>query len=126
MMQEEGRLSRLEASLDYIREKLDKLDALLTAVTRIQTDQGHHKDSLGRAFARIEDLERRQDRLEEENLRAHHVMREGVDALRGRLKAQTALVMGVAAGAAAVWAVFTFLMNTDVVAVLQALSGGGR
>ncbi|WP_413206361.1 hypothetical protein [Rhodospirillum sp. A1_3_36] len=124
-MQEEGRLSRLEASLDYIREKLDKLDALLTAVTRIQTDQNHHKDSLGRAFARIEDIERRQDRQEEENLQAHRVMLEAVEGLRGRMKTQTALLIGAAAGAGAVWAVFTFLLSTDVISVLQALSGKG-
>jgi chromosome segregation ATPase len=125
MSDETGRLSRLEASLDYIREKLDKLDALLTAVTRIQTDQGHHKDNLGRAFARIEEIERRLDHQEEETIVAHRALADAVEALNGRLRTQTALVLGAVAGAGAVWGTFTFLMGTDVVSVLRALNGVG-
>ncbi|GEO82049.1 hypothetical protein [Pararhodospirillum oryzae] len=126
MTEDTERLSRLEALLETIRDKLATLDPALEGLARVQADQNHHRASLGRAFGRLEAAEERQNTLTGQVNRVQRDLVDDLAALRGRLNVQTALVSGMLAGASAAGGLLMLALRTDLVAVLQALRAAGH
>ncbi|WP_041795362.1 hypothetical protein [Pararhodospirillum photometricum] len=125
MVDDPARLGRLEATAEGVRTALAALEPLAPTLARVQTDQAHHRSSLGRAFARLDDLDRRLARLESETAQAQARLEDGVAALHGRLRVQAALVAGALAGGGAVLTALGIALRADGGAVLRALGVAG-
>ena len=108
---ESDRLARLEASLQYVKEKIDNIEAFAQLVTKMQVEHEQHRDSQKRAFDRIEKCE------------SHYVnLLERIDNVEGKLKIYTASIVGVFIGGSAVWAVLMFFLKNDVISILNAIA----
>lgn len=128
MQPESDRLARVEATLEHIKEQMDRVVSSIASMSTLQVQQDHQRDTMGRMFDRLEDVEKQLARHEEADRQNHDALSSNTAGLRRRIEVYVATVMGVFLGGGCVWGVVAWTLKNDVVGILNGLAkaGGGR